>query len=307
MFRTGNCADVAPSKATFSAAAYAAFRPTYPSHLYETILEYHHGPRRLAIDLGCGHGVMAQHFAKVFTEVVGIDPSKRMIDQARSATSAEEFPNLNFADAPAEDLPFIADKTVDLVVAGQAAHWFDTDRFWPEMARVVKAGGTVALFGYKDHVFVDHPNASKILDKYAYEMSDRYLGLFWQQPGRSRVQDKLRALKPPTAGWERIERIEYEPGTGGPKTGEGTMFLNKKMSLDNCMRYVRTWSAVNAWQEAHPNRTSRESGGNGDVVDELFDAIRESENDWQNDPQWNLKEVDIEWGSGLVLARRRKD
>jgi hypothetical protein len=34
---------------------------------------------------------------------------------------------------------------VDLVVAGQAAHWFDYPKVWKQLTRSVRSGGTVAF------------------------------------------------------------------------------------------------------------------------------------------------------------------
>lgn len=228
-----------------------------------------------------------------------------MIDQARSLTSKEEFPNVEYREATAEHSPFLGDGSVDMVVAGQAAHWFNYEKLFPELKRVVRKGGTLAFWGYKDHVFVDYPRATKILNKYCYGQDERLLGPYWSQPGRSIVEDKLRAIKPPTSEWEDIQRIEYEPATDGPRRGKGTMFVNQRMKLGECMAYIRTWSSFHGWQEKHPQMKKREDGGKGDVVDEMFDEMVEAEEDWKREDDWREKEVDIEWGTGLLIARRR--
>jgi ubiquinone/menaquinone biosynthesis C-methylase UbiE len=158
-----------------------------------------------------------------------------MIEQAQNSTSKEEYPNISYRMSSAESLPFLDYESVDLVVAGQAAHWFDTTLLWPEMKRVMRKGGTLAFWGYKDHVFVDYPRATKILDEYAYGEST--LGPYWSQPGRSKVENKLRDIIPPASDWADVQRIEYEPRTEGPKTGEGTMFMSKTMTLGQCMDY----------------------------------------------------------------------
>lgn len=201
-------------------------------------------------------------------------------------------------------MPFVENESVDMIVAGQASHWFDAAKLWPEMRRIARKGGTLAFWGYKDHVFVDYPNATKILDDYAYGESERMLGLYWSQPGRAKVQNKLRDIQPPLKEWEDIRRIEYEPGTKGPRTGEGTMFLSRKMQLGECMDYVRTWSSFSAWQDKHPDQKKRDAGGDGDVVDKMFDEMKSAEPDWQEET-WKEKEVEIEWGSALLLARKK--
>ena len=223
-----------------------------------------------------------------------------MIEQAKS--SSTEYPNVTFHESAAERLPFINDGVVDMVVAGQAAHWFDYPKFFPEMKRILRKSGTLALWGYKDHVFVDYPKATKILYDYAYGKDERLLGPYWSQPGRSIVQNKLRDIKPPLSDWEDIQRIEYEPGTEGPNSGEGTIFLRRRLKLHACMNYIRTWSAYHAWEEKHPAQRKREEGGSGDVVDLMFDEMESAETDWE---QGEEKEVEIEWGSGLLLGRAK--
>lgn len=228
-----------------------------------------------------------------------------MVQQARTSTSNNEYPNVTFREAAAESMPFLQDGSVDMITSGQAAHWFDPESFFPEMGRIVRKGGTLALWCYKDHVFVDYPDATRVLNKYAYGDDKDLLGPYWQQPGRSIVQNKLRDVQPPESAWENTQRIEYEPGTNGPGSGEGTIFLSRKTTLGDCMNYIRTWSSFHGWQEKHLNSKRREDGGSGDVVDEMLDEMLGAEPDWQRDPDPKSKEVNIEWGTGLLLARRK--
>ena len=194
---------------------------------------------------------------------------------------------------------------MDLVIAAQAAHWFSAEPFFAEMARVVWRGGTLALFGYSDPVFVDSASATAVLHDYAYGDDDKLLGPYWQQPGRSIVQNKLRALVPPESEWRDVDRRGYEPGTQGPGSGAGEMVLGWRVSIGGMMGFVRTWSAFQGWRERWPGVRSRVEGGEGDVVDAMFEAMREGEGMWRGGEGWMDREVDVECGSGLVLARRR--
>ncbi|KAK4984724.1 trans-aconitate methyltransferase 1 [Elasticomyces elasticus] len=295
------------AKATFSAASYATFRPTYPLSLYSAVLSYHQGARNLCIDLGCGHGIIARELAKHFTHVIGTDPSPGMIAQARSSTATPA--NVEFHQASAEDLSWCTDEekgrvedgSVDMVVAGQAAHWFDYPLLFKELSRVMRRGGTMAFWGYKDHVFVNFPRATQILGEYTYGTDRDLLGNYWSQPGRSIVQNKLRDIVPPVEEWEDVQRVEYEPGTEGARSGEGTMFLTKRMKVGECKEYIRTWSAYHGWKETYPDRKKRSAGGQGDVVDQMFDEIAKEDKEFGDEE----KEVEVEWGSGLVMARKR--
>ncbi|KAI9839196.1 MAG: hypothetical protein M1819_003189 [Sarea resinae] len=292
-------------KSTFSHSSYAAFRPSYPPSLYNAVLSYHRGPRTLLVDLGTGHGLVAREFSKHFDHVLGTDPSKGMIATAKSLTPAGEFPNVEFREAVAEDLPFLQDGSVDMIVAGQAAHWFNYARLFPELKRVVRKGGSITFWGYKDPAFVDYPKATKVLDDYAYGKGRDRMGDYWSQPGRSIVQNKLRDIKPPPADWEDIQRIEYEPGSQGPRSGEGTLFMHRATKLGALKDYVRTWSAFHSWQEANPDRKRRSEGGPGDLTDDLLDDIVASEKEFREAENWEEKEVEMEWGSGILLARKK--
>ncbi|KAI9678243.1 MAG: hypothetical protein M1817_006188 [Caeruleum heppii] len=289
----------------FSYTSYASFRPVYPQSLYDSILRYHTGPRTLLIDLGCGHGVACRSLAPHFTTVIGTDPSAGMIEQARSSTSSPTFPNVTYREAAAEDLPFVRDGPVDMVVAGLAAHWFDLDRLWAEMARILRPDGTLAFWGYRDPVFVSHPGATGILERYTHGSGPDRLGDYWIQPGRARMQHNYRDIIPPESGWKDVQRWEYEPGTSGPRSGEGECIMSQKTTLGGCMAFFRTWSSVHRWMEDHPERRAKKDGGAGDVVDEMFAEMRAVEESWREAEGWEKVEVEIEWGSAVLLARRR--
>ena len=118
------------------------------------------------------------------------------------------------------------------------------------------------------------------------------------------MQEKLRAIQLPESEWE-VERIEYESGTSGRHSGEGTIFMEQRMTVAQNMEFIRTTSSFHGWQEAHPERKSRAWGGKGDCIDELFDEIAEAEDDWKDEQNWLAKEINVEWGTGLVLARKK--
>jgi len=260
---------------------------------------------------------VVRSLAPHFSTVVGTDPSAGMITQAQTITQAEQFPQgsgkVFFRQAGAENIDFLEEGSVDLVTAGQAAHWFDYSKLWPEMARLTRPASTLAFFGYKDHVLPQYPRASELIQHYAYSKEPHLLGSYWQQPGRSIVQDKLRKVIPPPEQWEDVQRVEYEPDVqAGLGRGQGTRFMSARMKLGAMEEYIRTWSSLHEWQRKFPDRKRRgaegDKDGSGDVVDELMDRVREVEPRLRGDGSangWKDLEVDVEWGSALILARRR--
>jgi ubiquinone/menaquinone biosynthesis C-methylase UbiE len=72
-----------------------------------------------------------------------------MIGKAQDLTPKAQYPNVEYQVGSAESLPFLEDESVDMVVAAQAAHWFDYPKLFPELKRVLRKQGTVAFWGYK--------------------------------------------------------------------------------------------------------------------------------------------------------------
>jgi trans-aconitate 3-methyltransferase len=291
-------------KSTFSASSYATFRPTYPSVLFRIILDYHNGPKTQCLDLGTGHGLIARELSPSFTHVIGTDPSSGMVAQAKASTTE---PNIAYRQASAEDLDFIADGSLDMVVAGQAAHWFNYNKVWPELKRTLRRGGTLAFWGYKDNVFVDYPRATKVLDYYCYGPGKDLMGMYWEQPGRSILRQRYRSLLPPDSDFEDVQRFEYEPGTQGSKSGTlGEVLMQKRLKLGEMEGYARTFSAYHGWAETHRDKKPKKDGEEGDIVDKMFEEMLKIEPEWRDEgDNWRDKEVECEWGSVILLARRK--
>ena len=112
-----------------------------PHHLWalDLALEDVAAPRR-ALDLGTGTGVVAVALAERYpeAEVVGIDLSPGMIEEARRKVPPELASRVHFAvgDASALDCP---DADFELVVLSNMIPFSD------ELARVVAPGGTLVL------------------------------------------------------------------------------------------------------------------------------------------------------------------
>jgi SAM-dependent methyltransferase len=118
------------------AADYAALRPGYPADVVPFLLGT--APRRV-LDLGAGTGLLTEMVLRAGHEVVAVDPSPDMLAQLR-----DRLPGVPTAVGGAEALP-LPDASVDAVVAGQAAHWFDPVPAAAQLRRVLRPGGVVGL------------------------------------------------------------------------------------------------------------------------------------------------------------------
>ena len=99
--------------------------------------------RVLDVATGAGHTAFA--FAPFVREVTAVDITPSMLTTSRDLAGQRGLSNIQFTQAPAEQLPF-ATNSFDLVVCRLAAHHFgENGRFMSESARVLKPGGQLAL------------------------------------------------------------------------------------------------------------------------------------------------------------------
>lgn len=125
---------------SIQSAAYARFRPGYPEALLEHICA-HCSNFDAAWDCATGNGQIAAVLADHFQQVEATDLSENQLKNAIPK------PNIIYRMAAAEDQIF-APASFDLITVGQAAHWFDLEKFYAEVRRVLRPGGVLALIGY---------------------------------------------------------------------------------------------------------------------------------------------------------------
>ena len=131
----------------FEAALLGELRYRAPQLLFKAVLAVPSAAKKpahfkRAIDLGCGTGLAAAAFAKAVDEIVGIDLSPRMIEQAR-ATGL--YAALEAADM-VEGLRERPAASADLVLAADAMVYVpDLAPVLCEVTRVLAPGGLVAF------------------------------------------------------------------------------------------------------------------------------------------------------------------
>jgi SAM-dependent methyltransferase len=91
------------------------------------------------LELGAGTGKLTERLVAVGHDVHATDPDGSMLE-----VLTRKLPDVRVSIAGAEELP-VPDRSVDVVVAAQSFHWFDHDRALPEIARVLRPGGRIAL------------------------------------------------------------------------------------------------------------------------------------------------------------------
>lgn len=127
-----------PAALSFAAVAdaYDRGRPGYPPEAARWLVG---DVPALVLELGAGTGRLTGELTGLGHRVLATDPLAPMLHRLTSRAPAAAV-----AQAVAELLP-LPDRSVDVVVSAQAFHWFDLPRALPEIARVLRPGGVLAL------------------------------------------------------------------------------------------------------------------------------------------------------------------
>jgi SAM-dependent methyltransferase len=116
------------------AATYHRIRPPYSQALLDRAqeaLELEADAR--VLDLAAGTGRLTEELHRRFVDVVAVEPDERMraVHRGALAGSAEEIP--------------LDEASVDAVFVGEAFHWFDPQAAIPELERVLRSRGGLAI------------------------------------------------------------------------------------------------------------------------------------------------------------------
>jgi len=100
------------------------------------------------LDIACGPGTYGRRVASLSKEVFGIDVSMGMLRQGVAYTAKEGNPNMHFARARVEALPFEAGLFDATLCCGSLHLFADTTIALREMARVMKPGAILSVFTF---------------------------------------------------------------------------------------------------------------------------------------------------------------
>ena len=115
---------------------YERTRPSYPPEVLDLLPL---GDDVSVLDLGAGTGKLTRVLAARYREVVAVEPLANM-----RAMLDRVVPGVTALAGSAERIP-LDDASVDAVFAAQAFHWFDKPVALPEIARVLRPGGVLAI------------------------------------------------------------------------------------------------------------------------------------------------------------------
>ncbi|HVW18762.1 MAG TPA: methyltransferase domain-containing protein [Solirubrobacteraceae bacterium] len=126
------------------AAAYERGRPGYPPRAVAAIVAALGLERRArVVDLGAGTGKLTRALLAAGVDALAVEPLAPMRREL-----ARHVDPVRILDGRAEGIP-LPDGSIDAVIAAGAFHWFHHDRALPEIRRVLRPGGGVAIVGLR--------------------------------------------------------------------------------------------------------------------------------------------------------------
>ena len=198
--------------------AYARYRPDYPPSLFEYLASLVDLPD-LAWDAGTGNGQAAVGLAAHFHLVVATDASEAQL------SAAVPHPRVHYRLALAQ-ASGLESGTVALATAAQAIHWFDRERYFAEVTRVLRPGGVLAVWGYGD-LTMDNGRLEAIVKR----LSKETVGPWWTAD-RALVEEHYASVRLPF-----------------PELAPPTFALKANWTLAELVGYLATWSAVRRYRE----------------------------------------------------------
>ncbi|KAM7206395.1 Trans-aconitate methyltransferase [Naviculisporaceae sp. PSN 640] len=332
-----------PSQAT----TYAERRKGYSPNLYNYILDHHRatgGQNDVLLDVGCGPGTVTRDLAGEFDIVIGVDSGKEMINAAnRFGGLTRSGKNIKYYVGEAEGVHEIDElrelrlvpggvkgdrkRGIDLVTAGTAAHWFDMTKFWESMAKVVRPGGTVALWSLPSvHCHPSTPNIhliqniltsfrDDILKPYMLPPSllnaNMYRGipLPWGLPSTAPFFDKKSFIhriwdEPPATALDSHEK-KHNSNVFSEEQDEEQKEIqffsgSRRFTLAGFRALAVTMNSVTRWREAHPDLAETKE----DVVYQLVERLRKALGRGEED---DLADIWIEAGMSTVLVMVKRN
>lgn len=190
-----------------------------------------------------------------------------MINSARDlAGICSTSEPIRYEISTAEDLgwhllPSVAVSSVDLITAATSAHWFDMARFWPQAARVLKPGGSVAIWTAGEAIMDPSMPNGIAIQAAMREIREREL-MPYIEHGNVLAQNLYKELSlpwtlvPPVSGFDQAGFFRKEWDT--EHVEEFFVGGGLTTNLDTMEKVLGTMSPVQRWREAHPDAVGTE-------------------------------------------------
>lgn len=123
---------------------YEKRRPNYGTELFKDVIKYGEIIEdKSLLEIGCGTGQATEPFLKTKCKVTAVELGEKLTSYTREKFKA--YKNFNIICSPFEDYDG-DDNKFDMLYSATAFHWIPDEIGYPKAYRILKSGGTIALF-----------------------------------------------------------------------------------------------------------------------------------------------------------------
>jgi SAM-dependent methyltransferase len=159
---------------------YVKYRPGYPKAVLNFLSEITGFTSHWKVaDIGSGTGISSSLFLDNGNTVYAVEPNGPMREKAEELLGMH--PRFTSIDGTAENTT-LENASIDLVIAGQAFHWFEPIATKAEFTRILRPGGAIALLWNERQKDSDFEKA--------YEALLREYGTDYAQVNHSNITEK---------------------------------------------------------------------------------------------------------------------
>jgi ubiquinone/menaquinone biosynthesis C-methylase UbiE len=245
------------------ADAYDRARPGWPREAIAAAFErFGLDPGGAAVvDLAAGTGRLTRELLALGASVTAVEPVDEMRARIAGATAVS---------GTAEDIP-LPDASQDAVFVGEAFHWFDAGRAVPELARVLRPRGGVAIMWNVGQPQEDQswrPEVAELVQPIYFHPQGRRV------PAASGNDWRRQTEWQRHPAWRRFEPFEHHP------------FEHvQRWTVDDYLDFMTSWSFVGALADEERTR--------------FLASVRAVLD------RHGVTEFDQRWRTDLYLTRRR--
>jgi SAM-dependent methyltransferase len=180
---------------------YVRYRPGYPAAAVD-LLKDACGltPDAVIADVGSGTGILSRMLLENGNRVLAVEPNADMRQAGERLLAS--FPRFTSVAGTAEATT-LADHSIDLVTAAQAAHWFDSKQARREFVRILKPQGWTVLM-WNERCTDSTPFLRE------YEQLLLTYGPDYQEVRQERTTSEIDAFFSPSKSQERVFFITQE-------------------------------------------------------------------------------------------------
>lgn len=156
---------------------YARYRERYSPEILLPILRRSCGLASdwVVADIGAGTGMLSDVFLANSNRTFAVEPNEEMRQMCRSLHEGNSLLEVIEGTAEHTGIPSLS---IDMVTAGRAMHWFDSEKAFAEFRRILKPNGWIAIvaFGRTEKGREENEAFERLLRDYSSDHTDTHAG-----------------------------------------------------------------------------------------------------------------------------------